>query len=144
MIGSTPNIRKALPNEYRLMSHPVASENNIPPNPEPILAIPHTEAVTSPGKTSAGSTSRFASAPEYPNVAIETRLIASAGLVAQGMSSADVISAEKQTTLIRLAPGRDTFHLFQRTANNPPPARFPIAAVKKGIQAVSPIWRIVK
>ena len=138
--GITPKSTKTGRNEYRSTSHPVTRLKIIPPIPDPILANPQMEATAPFGNTSPGIASRFASAPEYPKVAIEIRAMHCAALSLFPTKTADTIRAEKMRTAPRravaaLAPVRKS------TLNTAPPARFPMVAVKNGIQAVAPISR---
>ena len=108
------------------------------PIPAPILANPHTEATASFGNTSPGIASKFARAPLYPKVAVAIRAMHAAGLLIPPTKAAGDISAEKIRIATRRAvagpaPARN------KALKTAPPARFPSAAVKKGIQAVLPI-----
>jgi hypothetical protein len=101
------------------------------------------EATAPFGNTSPGIASRFARAPQYPKVAVAMRAMHPAELLIPPAKTAGDINAEKIRIATRRAiagpaPARD------RALKTAPPARFPSVAVKKGIQAVSPISRSEK
>src|SRR5690348_18395565 len=101
-----------------------------------MLANPQMEATAPFGNTSPGTANKLASAPEYPKVAVEIRAMHPVALLIAPTKIAGTISAEKIRIATRRAvagpaPARDS------PVNTAPPARFPIVAVKNGIQAVS-------
>src|ERR1035437_7374872 len=118
-------------------THPVKRLNTIPPKPAPMLAMPQMEPTVLPGNRSAGIANMFASAPEYPSVAIEIRPIETDTFDTSTAGIAEVMSAANSMTEILRAHVTLTPRLSMAAAQAPP-SRLPAPAVKNGIQANLP------